>query len=303
MFLKSYLMKCYFAFSPLKIRTWIQISIRVRIRIRIRIGIRFQNPGSGSAWKGCGSETLSSTLVTNKTEKQINYTCMRDKTFGKKGKNIREVVLWRRLAELGLDPDSVHLQLLAAVHLNRNKISLFIESTIFSHITWSYHGSYRGSPLYPCCKSEKIYFGSRSYLPGSYVFRLFMSFRIRILFVSSYGSFSDPSIFLTSYVKLSKVLPSYGQTVRNKFHCWKKKIAYSVENVSLFNGIFIRGGLILDEIFWSGSSLSGHFGSGSNLSGHFGFGSDLSGHFGSGSDLSGHFGSGSDLSGHFKSGF
>jgi len=30
----------------------------IRFWIRIRIRIRFQNPGSGSAWNGCGSKTL-----------------------------------------------------------------------------------------------------------------------------------------------------------------------------------------------------------------------------------------------------
>ena len=41
----------FFTFSPLKIRHWI------RIRVRIQIHFGFQNPGSGSARKLCGSET------------------------------------------------------------------------------------------------------------------------------------------------------------------------------------------------------------------------------------------------------
>jgi len=46
LFEKKYIKFLFFVLSLSKIRSW------------IRISIRFQNPGSGSAWNGCGSETL-----------------------------------------------------------------------------------------------------------------------------------------------------------------------------------------------------------------------------------------------------
>jgi len=68
-----------FTFSPLKIRPWI------RIRIQIRIRTRFQNPGSGSARNGCGSETL---LLRNKLRTFIFLMKNRDSSFHEMGSNV-----------------------------------------------------------------------------------------------------------------------------------------------------------------------------------------------------------------------